>query len=367
MAAAANGPTGAAASSRARSHMWCFEIRLRGKAGHADIRGMESKGYWRMRRRATTLAAENFEFVPAACRAPGNGELRVRTRFIALDPYLSRPMRGWSGEVPGWQDGTIHGRVIAEVVESRAPGFAPGDTVFGVGRWQDEQCVAAANFEKVSETIDPPSLRLGVLGASGITGWVGLRLAAPKPGETLLVSAATGPVGSVVGQLARAQGLHVIGIAGGADKCRHAVDRLGFAHCLDHREPDLAARIAGAAPGGVDILFENVGGASLDAGLAAMARHGRILLCGLAAHYRDDAPLALRHFKQLLYAALTLRGFITAEHPELHAPALEALRQGVASGTLLYDETLIDGLENAPAAYLDMLGGGGVGKRIIRL
>ncbi len=323
--------------------------------------------YWRMRSISPTLTADDFELAIGSLGILNEGQLRLRTRFIALDPYLARAMRCWSGEVAGWSDGTIHGRIVAEVIESRDPGFAPGDTVIGVGRWQQEQCVDATGFRPIPPWMDPPSLALGILGASGMTAWVGLHLAQPRSGETLLVSAATGPVASVVAQLGVARGLRVIGIAGGPEKCRHAVERLGFETCLDHREPHLAERIAEAAPRGIDILFENVGGVSLDAALSAMARHGRIMLCGLAAHYNDDAPLALANFKQLLYRALTLRGFITAEHAELYAPASAELRKAIAAGTLVYDETVIDGLENAAEAYLDMLRGGGIGKRVIRL
>jgi len=328
---------------------------------------MGLNGYWRIRRRCETLTADDFDFVPAEMRDPDEGEITVRTRYIALDPYLARAMRDWSGEVPEWADGSIHGRVTGEVTASRAPDFRIGDSVLAIGRWQPVQTMRASRAEPIAHAIDPPQLALGVLGRSGLTAWVGLHLACPKPGETLLVSAATGPVGSVVGQFAKARGLYVIGTAGSADKCAYAVDELGFDACLDHREPDLASRIAQMARDGIDILFENVGGPNLDATLPAMAKNGRVMLCGLAAHYNDDAPLMLTHFKSLLYRAITLRGFITAEHPELFPPALAELVAGVADGTIIHRETIIDGLDHAPTAYLDMLRGVGIGKRLIRV
>lgn len=328
---------------------------------------MTANGYWRMRGRTETLTLDDFEIAPAEMPIPGEGQILVRTRFLSLDPYLSRPMRTWIGEVSGWVDGTVYGRIVGDVIESRTAEFLLGDVVTAVARWQSVQAIDALQAERVPADLDPASLILGILGRSGITAWVGLHLAHPQPGQTLLVSAASGPVGSVVGQIAKARGLRVIGMAGGPDKCDHVIGVLGFDACLDHRLPDLAGRIAAAAPDGIHILFENVGGAGLDAALASMAQGGRIMLCGLAAHYNHEHPLALSNFKALLYRGLTLRGFITAEHPHLFAPALAELREGVERGRIKHSETIVDGLENAPAAYLDMLKGTGIGKRLVRL
>jgi NADPH-dependent curcumin reductase CurA len=174
-------------------------------------------------------------------------------------------------------------------------------------------------------------------------------------------------VGSVAGQLARLYGCRAVGTAGGEDKCRHAVERLGFDACVDHHGPDFEARLAAALPDGIDVLFENVGGPSLDPALPLMRKQGRIMLCGLVAHYDDDAPLTLANFKALLHSQLELRGFATAEHADLFAEALAALRAGVASGAIRYDETVVDGIDRAPAAYIDMLKGGGLGKRLVRV
>ena len=319
-----------------------------------------------MRRRTDRLSVEDFMLRSVDPVDPGAGQALIAVRAIALDPYLARAMKNWSGEHPGWADGTIHGRVIGEVVATRSPALAVGDHVLAIARWQAFDVIDVAQVEIIDPAIDRPSLALGVLGRSGITAWVGLHLAEPRSGETLLVSAASGPVGSVVGQLAMARGLRVVGTAGGEEKCAYVRETLGFDDCLDHRAPDLAERITAAAPGGIDILFENVGAPSLDVALPAMNPHGRIQLCGLAAHYNDEQPMILQHFKQLLYRAITLRGFVTAEHPHLFAPALAELRAGTSGGWIRHSETITYGLEQAPAAYLDMLKGQGIGKRLVR-
>ncbi|MGE4304180.1 MAG: NADP-dependent oxidoreductase [Novosphingobium sp.] len=322
---------------------------------------------WIMRRRTDTLHVDDYALVDIdAPAAPGPGEVRLRTLFISLDPYLSRFMKIWEGEHPGWQHGHVYGRTVAEVTESRAEGLAVGDKVLAVARWQPENVVPAASAMRIDPEIDPPSLVLGVLGASGRTAWFGLDLAHPKAGETLLVSAASGPVGSVVGQLAKRRGLRAIGIAGGAEKCAY-VESLGFDVCLDHRLPDLAGRLAAAAPKGVDILFENIGQTSLDAALSVINEKGRIMLCGLAQHYNDEAPMQLEHFKALLYKQVMLQGFRTADFVDRYEEATAELMAGVREGWLRYDEQITDGLEHAAEAYLAMLGGQGIGKRLIRL
>ena len=328
---------------------------------------MSAVQFWRMRRRTEQMSVDDF--VQDEAELPdtlANGEVRVQSRFIALDPYLARQMREWRGVSSEWAQGIIHGRIVGEVTESRCDGLVAGDAVLATARWQAEDIHPASSLEKIRPEIDPPSLRLGVFGASGLTAWVGLALAQTKAGETLLVSAATGPVGSVAGQIARARGLRAIGIAGGAEKCALAVERYGYSACLDHREPDLAGRLAAAAPGGLNIVFENTGGAPLDAAFANMADHGRIMLCGLAAHYNSALPYAFPHFGELLYRHITLKGFATAHHPDLMAQGLEELLAMKAAGSLYYTETITDGIENAPAAYLDMLAGKGIGKRLIR-
>jgi NADPH-dependent curcumin reductase len=328
---------------------------------------MSKVKFWRMKRKTDVMSVDDF--IQDEAELPttlAEGEVRVRNRFIALDPYLARQMREWRGVSPEWTQGIIHGRIVGEVTGSRCDGLAPRDAVLATARWQTEDIHPGSGLEKIRPEIDPPSLRLGVFGASGLTAWVGLALAEPKAGETLLVSAATGPVGSVAGQIAKARGLRAIGIAGGADKCALAVERYGYDACLDHRAPDLAGRLAEAAPDGLNIVFENTGGAPLDAALANMADHARIMLCGLAAHYNSPLPYTFPNFAELLYRHITLRGFATAHHPDLMAQGLDELLAMKAAGTLDYTEAITQGIENAPAAYLDMLAGKGIGKRLIR-
>jgi NADPH-dependent curcumin reductase len=328
---------------------------------------MKKVRFWRMRRKTDQMTVDDFMTDEATLPdILAEGQVRVRNRFIALDPYLARQMRQWRGASPEWTEGIIHGRIVGEVIESRFGGLKAGDAVLASGRWQCEDVHHGVSLEKIQPKIDPPSLRLGVLGASGLTAYVGLKLSEPRSGETLLVSAATGPVGSVVGQIARAQGLHVIGIAGSAEKCALAVEHYGYDACLDHREANLAALLAEVAPTGINIVFENTGAAPLNAALADMADHGRIMLCGLAAHYNSGMPYYFPNFAELLYRHITLRGFATAHHPKLMEEGLAHLLDMKAAGALVYSESITDGIENAPAAYLQMLQGNGVGKRLIR-
>jgi NADPH-dependent curcumin reductase CurA len=322
---------------------------------------------WAMRRPTANLTIDDFMLRDMPPPEAGDGEILVETHYISLDPYLSRAMKSWKGEHPGWADGTIHGRIVGTVIESRFPGLSVGDRVIGIGRWQPVNAMPGQAVQLIAPDIDPPSLVLGALGRSGITAWVGLHLSGLKAGETILISAATGPVGSVAAQLAKARGCHVIGTAGGEAKCRHATDLLGYDACIDHGAADLEDRLKAAAGEGVDVLFENVGASSLDAALPLMRPRGRIMLCGLAQHYLTEDPMLLRNFKYLLYSELSLRAFITANYPDLFAPALEELRDGILSGRLLFQETIIDGLDNAADTFLAMLGGEGIGKRLIRL
>lgn len=328
---------------------------------------MTTVRFWRMRQQTAQMTVDDFMTDEALLPDTlAEGEVRVRNRFIALDPYLARQMREWRGVSPEWAEGIIHGRIVAKVVDSRFDGLSAGDAVLTTARWQAEDVHPGEMLEKIRPEIDPPSLRLGVLGASGLTAYVGLTLAEPQPCETLLVSAATGAVGSVVGQIAKARGLRVIGIAGGAEKCAQAVVHYGFDACIDHRGANLAWRLSEVAPNGINIVFENTGGAPLNAAFGNMADHGRIMLCGLAAHYNSGLSYDFANFGELLYRHITLRGFATAQHPKLMEQGLAYLLAMKAAGSLDYSESITDGIENAPAAYLEMLQGQGLGKRLIR-
>ena len=322
---------------------------------------------WFMRRKSALLDRDCYELRDAALPDLADGQVATRTMFISLDPYLAKSMQTWEGPDPRWSSGEIMGRTVFEITESRDSRYKPGDVAWGVGRWRGNDVFDADALKAVPKGANPPSLALGALGASGLTAWIGLDLGGLKPGQTLFVSAATGPVGSMAGQLAKMRGCRVIGQAGGPEKCAYAVDTLGFDACIDHRTPDNAGQLAAAAPEGVDLVFENIGQPSLDPALANMKFGGVIMLCGLAAHYNSDQPMVLRNYREFLYRRLTFQGFITAEHEHLYPQALEEMSAGIASGQIKVEETLIDGLENAADAYLAMLRGEGFGKRLIRL
>ena len=320
-----------------------------------------------MRQRTEVLTASDFNIAEVPVAHLASGQVLLRTLMLALDPYLAQSMKSWVGETPRWSEGIIHGRVLAEVVESCAEGFEAGDVITGLGAWQEHQVCDAGSIRRVEPNITPPSLVLGALGASGWSAWVGLRLADLEPGQTLLVSAATGTVGGIAGQLARQRGSRVIGLVGGEAKRRHALDVLGFDACVDHRAPDLPRQIAEVAGEGIHAVFENVGTPSIDAALPSMVRHGRIILCGLAAHYNSPDPPTMGNIVQLLYKQIAVMPFAIGENRHLLAQARRELLDGVLSGAITCDETITEGFLDAPRAYLGMLTGAGLGKRLHRI
>jgi len=316
---------------------------------------------------------ENFRFEPVDLPAPGPGEVLVRTIWLSLDPY----MRGRMDDAASYADpvqigDTMEGQGVAEVMVSNADGLAPGDIVVARTGWASHAVVDGRTLFKVDPNIAPISTALGVLGMPGHTAWVGLNdILAAQPGETIVVSAATGAVGSVVGQLAKAKGLRVIGVAGGAEKCAWAVDTLGFDACLDHRDPALADEMETLTPQGVDCYYENVGGATLEAVLPRMNDHGRIAVCGMIAWYSgkgiaDAMPLP-KMWRTILVRKLRVQGFIIFDHLDRLAPFLAEVAPMVASGALHYRETITEGLENAPAAFMSLLEGGNFGKQLVRV
>ena len=318
---------------------------------------------------------DNFRLVEAPLPALAEGQVLVRHHYLSLDPYMrGRMNEGRSYAAPQPLDAVMIGGTVGEVVESRHPGFAAGDQVVGMGGWQQYSVVDAGQpgmLRKVDTTHVPLSAYLGAVGMPGVTAWVGLtQIIEPKAGETVVVDAASGAVGGVVGQLAKARGCRVVGIAGGPDKCRHVVEDLSFDACIDHRaHGDLKSMMRAlkeAAPGGIDGHFENVGGHILDAVMLRMNAFGRIAFCGMIAGYNGE-PIPMANPSLILVSRLKLQGFIVSEHMNLWPAALKELGGMVASGRLKYRETVAQGLASAPEAFLGLLKGRNFGKQLVKL
>ena len=318
---------------------------------------------------------DNFRLVEVPLQALAEGQVLVRHHYLSLDPYMrGRMNEGRSYAAPQPLDAVMIGGTVGEVVESRHPGFAAGDKVVGMGGWQQYSVVDAVQpgmLRKVDTTHVPLSAYLGAVGMPGVTAWVGLtQIIEPKAGETVVVDAASGAVGGVVGQLAKARGCRVVGIAGGPDKCRHVVEDLGFDACIDHRaHGDLKSMLRAlkeAAPAGIDGHFENVGGHILDAVMLRMNAFGRIAFCGMIAGYNGE-PIPMANPSLILVSRLKLQGFIVSEHMNLWPQALKELGTMVATGKLKYRETVAEGLAAAPEAFLGLLKGRNFGKQLVKL
>ena len=318
---------------------------------------------------------ENFRLETAPLPDPAEGQFLARTLWLSLDPY----MRGRMSAAPSYAKpveigATMEGACVAEVTTSRHPGFAPGDIVLAQLGWASHGISDGTGVRKIDPTIAPVSTALGVLGMPGLTAWVGLNdIAGAKAGETIVVYAATGAVGSLVGQLAKRKGMRVIGVAGGADKCAYAVETLGYDICLNHRGADartLQSQIAEAAPKGVDVYFENVGGTVLEAVLPTFNTHARIALCGMIAWYSGvvERPLpAPVLWGAILRQRLKVQGFIISDHWNRLPAFLAEVAPLVKDGTIRYRETVAEGLEAAPEAFLRLLEGANLGKQLVRV
>jgi NADPH-dependent curcumin reductase CurA len=317
----------------------------------------------------------NFRLVETPLPPVQDGQVLVRHHFLSLDPYMrGRMNEGKSYAAPQPLDAVMIGGTVGEVVESKHPGFQPGDAVVGVGGWQQYALVDANQpgmLRKVDTTRIPLSAYLGAVGMPGVTAWYGLvKICEPKAGETVVVSAASGAVGSVVGQLAKARGCRAVGIAGGPDKCRYVVEELGFDACVDYKlhadVKSLSAALKAACPDGIDGYFENVGGMVLDAVMLRMNAFGRMAFCGLISGYNGD-PIPMSYPQMILQSRLRLQGFIVSEHMDVWPEALKELATMVASGRLKYRESVAQGLESAPQAFLGLLKGRNFGKQLVKL
>ena len=317
----------------------------------------------------------NFTLASSAVPTFGAGQLLLRTVYLSLDPYMRGRMSDAASYAAAVAIGApMVGATVCRVQSSQHAGFAVGDWVLAYTGWQDYAVSDGTGLTKLDPAMARPTYALGVLGMPGFTAYMGLLdIGAPKAGETVVVAAATGAVGSVVGQIAKLKGCRVVGIAGGADKCRSAVEELGFDACIDHHSPDLAALLAAACPKGVDVYFENVGGKVFESVLPLLNSAARVPLCGLIAHYNatslpegpDLSPVLMR---TLLTKRIRLQGFIIFDDYGHRYPEFaKDMSQWLGAGKIKVREDVVDGLENAPQAFIGLLEGKNFGKLIVRV
>ena len=315
------------------------------------------------------VTENHFRFVESAMPLPDEGEVLLRNLFLSLDPYMRMRMNAGKSYAPPVEIGDVMvGGTLGEVLESKDPRFKKGEMVTGRMGWQLFATAPAQALRKVDTRGAPLSTALGVVGMPGVTAWYGLlRIGEPRPGETVVVSAASGAVGSVVGQIARLKGCRAVGIAGGEVKCDYVVDKLGFDACVDYKSPSFESKLREAAPDGIDIYFENVGGRVLDVVLPLLNAFARIPFCGYVSEYDESAPHGVLHLRSLLVSRARLQGYIISEHLDIWEEALADLSAWLAAGKLRYHETITNGLENAPAAFIGMLKGMNLGKQLVKL
>jgi NADPH-dependent curcumin reductase CurA len=316
----------------------------------------------------------NFRLDEAPVPEPHEGQILLRTLWLSLDPYMrGRMSAGRSYAKPVDVGEAMVGGTVSEVAASKHPGFTPGDVVLSYAGWQDYAVSDGTGLRKLDAKAAPLSTALGVLGMPGMTAYTGLlTIGQPKPGETVVVAAATGPVGATVGQIAKIKGCRAVGIAGGSEKCRYLLDELGFDAAIDHRSPQFAEELAKACPKGIDVYFENVGGAVWDAVLPLLNDFSRVPVCGLISQYNmtelpagpDRTPMLLR---QVLTRRLTIRGFIVSDFADQAAAFARDVGTWLREGRLKYKEDVVEGLEKAPEAFIGLLGGRNFGKLLVRV
>lgn len=318
---------------------------------------------------------ENFEVTESPIPTPQAGQMLLRSIYLSLDPYMRGRMNAGKSYAEPVQIGEVmEGRAVTQVVASNLDGYKAGDLVFNPNQgWQQYAISDGRGTRLLDPKNGPLSYSLGVLGMPGLTAYTGLaNIGQPKAGETLVVAAASGAVGSVVGQIGRIKGCRVVGIAGGQEKCRYVREELGFDECLDHREPNLGERLQAACPKGIDIYFENVGGPVFDAVLPLLNNFARIPVCGLIAHYNADGPPAGPDrvpslMMDILTRRLTFRGFLVFDFASQWPEFLADMSQWLREEKVKYKEDITDGLENAPQQLIGLLKGENFGKKIIRV
>ncbi|HET7672562.1 MAG TPA: NADP-dependent oxidoreductase [Burkholderiales bacterium] len=314
-------------------------------------------------RPAGPVVESNFRIEEAPLPSPGEGEVLVKNLWLSLDPYMRGRMSDAKSYVKGVDIGEVMvGQTVGEVLESRHPSLKPGDKVLTQLGWQSHGVTKEAT--RVDEKRAPLSYYLGILGMPGLTAYFGLKeLGQPKAGETVVVSAASGAVGSVVGQLARQWGCRTVGIAGGREKCDYVKNELGFDSCIDYKAGPLREQLKE----GVDVYFDNVGGEILDTLLTRMKLFGRVVVCGMIADYNSTDPYRVRNWRAILVNRLRVQGMIVFDWKDRYGEALKVLGGLVAEGKLRYKESVVQGLDNAPRGLIDLLAGKNFGKQLVKL
>jgi len=311
----------------------------------------------------------DFSIVSTPVPAPGPGQLLVQIDWLSLDPYMRGRMSAVKSYAKAVEIGEVMtGGTVGKVIESNHKRFKAGDHVVGSLGWQQYAVTDGEGLTRVDPDLVPLSCYLGVVGMPGATAWIGLlEHCQPKAGETVVVSAATGAVGGVVGQLAKMQGCRAVGIAGGARKCEYAVRELGFDACVDYKGGKLYEDLKAACPQGIDCHFENVGGEVMDTVLRQLNAFARVALCGMISDYNTTEPYGLKMLRSLLVNRVRLQGFIVTDRMDLYGRALQQLGRWVSQGKLRYHETVAEGLENAPRAFIGMLRGENLGKQLVKI
>lgn len=323
-----------------------------------------------MRRRPDGVPSkQDFELVSEAIPVPAAGEVVTRNLFLSVDPYMRGRLSDRKSYATPVQIGEVMtGETIGEVVASADPAFTIGDIASGARGWQTHTLSKAGSLTKIAPGPAPLSAYLGVLGMPGTTAYSGmLDIGQVQPGETVVISAASGAVGSVAGQLAKRSGARVVGIAGGADKCLFVQEKLGFDACVDHRAMDLRAELAEACPNGIDVYFENVGGAVQEAAFSQLNPFSRVIMCGMVSQYNSNEFPPGPNLGFVVAKRVKIQGLLVFDKPHRATEWRELATPWVAEGSLKYRETIVDGLENAPEALAMVLDGGNFGKMIVRI
>jgi len=317
--------------------------------------------------------ASNFRIEDYAVPTPGDGQVLLRTIWLSLDPYMrGRMSEGPSYAAPVPVGGVMEAGTVCEVISSNNPALAKGDIVLARAGWQTHALSDGKALTKIDPRLAPISTAVGVLGMPGMTAYTGLLdIGKPQPGETVVVAAASGAVGSAVGQIAKVKGARAVGIAGGKDKCDYVRKQFGFDACLDHRDPDLAVRLKDACPKGIDVYFENVGGAVFEAVFPLLNAFARVPVCGLIAHYNDTEAVVPKWAGSMMRAVLTkrltIRGFIVSDFAARQADFLREMSGWVRERKVKYKEFVTEGLESAPDAFIGLLKGANFGKQLVRV